>query len=193
MNPYKPFASYLEVEKGRSANTIAAYLGDVRRFRAWLDEHPQQGLAIPWEGAHARHIRAYLAELDASPSYIHRVTSSLRVWFDYLREIEQLIDGNPAREIAKPKKGRRHPPALSPDEMRRLINAAVEYSRPSERLRNWTLIALMFHTGLRISEVCNLKEGDIRYREGLPYAVRVIGKGNKERSVVLSSAPCISG
>jgi integrase/recombinase XerD len=186
MNPYKTFASYLEVEKGRSPTTIAAYLGDIKRLRAWLDEQPQQGLAIPWEQVQARHLRSYLADLEASPSYLQRVTSSLRVWFDYLREIERLIDGNPAREIAKPKKGRRHPPALSPDEVRRLIHAAVAYSRPSERLRNWTLIAVLFHTGLRISELCGLKESDIRHREGLPYAVRVIGKGNKERSVVLS-------
>lgn len=187
MNPYKTFASYLEVEKGRSPKTIQAYLGDVRRFRAWLDHHLKQGLAVPWEQVQARHIRAYLADLNASPSYLHRIISSLRVWFDYLSDIEQLIEGNPAKEIAKPKKARRHPPALSPEEMRRLIHAAVEHSRPSERLRNWTLIAFMFHTGLRISEVCSLREADIRYREGLPYAVRVIGKGDKERAVVLSS------
>lgn len=186
MQPYKSFSRYLEVEKGRAEKTIAAYLGDIQRFRKWLDLHPQDGLALSWEQVRPRHIRAYLADLDKSPNYIHRVTSSLRVWFDFLSEIEELRDDNPAREIAKPKKGARYPNTLSLEEAKRLIKAAVEYSRIPERLRNWTLITFILGTGLRISEVCNLKVSDVRHKDGLPHSLKVIGKGDKERTVVLS-------
>lgn len=94
---------------------------------------------------------------------------------------------NPAREVKAPKLPKRHPGALSTDEVSRLIQAAVEHSRTSERLRNWTLIAFLFHTGLRVSELCGLRVSDVQHRNRLPHSIRVIGKGNKERRVILSA------
>jgi integrase/recombinase XerD len=188
MDYTKSFETYLRVEKGRAPRTIKGYLGDVARFRAWLDENPVQGQgsALAWEEVAPRHLRAYLTSLDASPEYVHRIIASLRSWFAYLQEVEDLIHSNPALELSKPKLGTELPPALSLREVAALIRAAVEHSRRPERVRNWTLIALLFHTGLRISELCNLHVGDIRHKEGLPHSLKFVGKGNKERLVVLS-------
>jgi integrase/recombinase XerD len=193
---YTSFESYLEVERGRGERTVAAYVADVQRFRRWLDEHAvERGLPPSWEEVMDRHVRAYLAGLakpqdpkkrKASPKYIHRITSSLRVWFDYLIEVEKLAITNPARAVAKPKLPKRNPPALSLSEVTRLIQAAVEHSQKPERVRNWTIIAFMFGTGLRISELVDMKESDIRFERGLPASLKVIGKGNKERRVALS-------
>jgi integrase/recombinase XerD len=186
MNYTKSFETYLRVEKGRAVRTIQGYLGDVARFRTWLDENPVKGTTLSWEEIKPRHIRAYLTSLEASPEYVHRIISSLRSWFGYLQEVEELTQSNPAMELSKPKLGTELPPALSVGEVAALIRAAVEHSRRPERLRNWTLIALLFHTGLRVSELCNLRVQDIRHKEGLPYSLKFIGKGNKERWVVLS-------
>jgi len=117
---------------------------------------------------------------------LRRVTASLRVWFDYLRDVEKLRQDNPAREIKAPKLSKRHPGALTTEEISQLIKAAVDHSRTSERLRNWTLIAFLFYTGLRVSELCELRVSDIQHRDRLPHSLRVIGKGNRERRVIFS-------
>lgn len=180
------FSHYLDVEKGRGVNTIEGYLGDVQRFRKWLDERPEEGLTIGWVDVQTRHIRAYLSDLQPSPSYFHRIHSSLKAWFDYLVNIEQAVESNPVTEIGKPKKKNHHPPTLTVDEVRRMIEMAVEKSRPSERVRNWSLIAVLFGTGLRVSELVSMNDSSIKYRDGLPNRVTIIGKGNKERTIPLS-------
>jgi integrase/recombinase XerD len=204
MDYYHQFASYLEVERGKGPLTIKAYLDDVRRFRKWLDGHAiERGLPPGWEEVGARHIRAYTAWLSTErrlersdgsyieagkvgPKYLHRITSSLRIWFDYLQEIEKLRPDNPAREVKKPRLPKRNPPSLTLEELGRLIAAAVEHSRLPERVRNWTMIAFIFNTGLRVSELCDMKIADISYRDRLPHSLKVIGKGNKERKIILS-------
>lgn len=187
------FAVYLEVERGRSPTTIKAYLGDISRFRIWLDiEAIENGLAPTWEEVTDRHVRAYLASLGdehkrASPRYVRRIISSLRTWFDYLTDVEKIDMVNPARAVAKPKLPKRHANALTSGEVARLVQAARDYSQRAEKVRNWTAIAFLYATGLRISEFVNMKEDDIRRKDGLPSSVRVIGKGNKERRVPLSA------
>lgn len=121
-----------------------------------------------------------------SAKYLNRVLSALREWFDYLLTVEKVIDMNPANELKNPKIPKRSPPHLSVEEVSRLIQAAVDYSRQPERVRNWALIAFLFHTGLRVSELTAMRSDDIRYKDGLPGSLRVIGKGNKERRVVLN-------
>ena len=193
MNYYDSFAVYLEVEKGRSPTTIKAYLGDIRRFRVWLDvETAENGIAPSWEEVTDRHVRAYLASFSrddskASPRYVRRMVSSLRTWFDYLIEVEKVELTNPARSVAKPKLPKRHANALTATEVTQLIQAARDYSQRAEQVRNWTAVAFLYGTGLRISEFVDMKEDDIRRKDGLPASVRVIGKGDKERRVPLSA------
>lgn len=197
MDYTRQFDSYQRVEIGKGEKTVSAYADDVRRFRAWLDTHVvERGLPPAWEDVSARHIRGYTAWLSAERvqvradgtrvtmkpvggKYLRRVTASLRVWFDYLRDVEKVRTDNPAREIKSPRLPKRHPGALTTGEIGQLIQAAVDHSRTSERLRNWTLVAFLFHTGLRVSELCALRVSDIQYRDRLPHSLRVIGKGDK--------------
>lgn len=187
MNYTKTYETYLRLEKGHTPRTIAAYLGDVGRFRKWLDAHPTKGLPLAWEEVRSRHLRAYLADLDPSPYYVRRIISSLSGWFDYLVRVEELMSENPAAELSKPKLRDVPPPALSTAEVAAIIRAAHEHSRAPERTRNWTLLAFFFHSGMRVSEVCGMRLSDIRSKDGLPHALRVLGKGQKERSIVLSN------
>jgi site-specific recombinase XerD len=184
MNYQRGFTTYLKHERGRSDKTIAAYLGDVDRFARWLEPHVQP--PVDWQEVKTSHIRLYLSDLEASPSYFHRVHSSLNAWFHYLVEVAELRTDNPVAKVNKPKKAQHHPPALSLSDVKRLIETAFETSRPSERLRNWTLITVLVNTGLRVSELCNLNVSDIKHKEGYPHSLTVIGKGNKQRKVILS-------
>ena len=205
-NLLDPFATYLRVEVGASEHTVRAYLGDIRRFRRWLDEAgARDGLPPAWPQVTERDIRAYLAHLatdrlltrpdgsrirspGVSPKTTHRIISSLRRWFDYLMEVEQVpMHPNPARRIRKPKLPKRHPPALAPEQVRALIAAALEHSRASERVRNWALVTFLYFTGLRVSELCAMRLSDLEYAAGWPTRLRVIGKGDKERTVVLAA------
>lgn len=136
MDYAKTYETYLRMEKGHTPRTIAAYLGDVRRFRIWLDAHPTKGLALGWEEVRARHLRAYLAELEPSAYYVRRIISSLTQWFDYLVRVEELMDANPAAELSKPKLRDVPPPALSTAEVAAMIQAAYDHARAPERTRN---------------------------------------------------------
>ncbi len=184
---YDTFAQYLKTEKGRSPNTVTAYLLDIKGFRRHLDTAAMQGLPPTWAEVQAKHIRAYLAALpDAKEHRIHRIVSSLRTWFNYLEKIEKEIIGNPALEISKPKLPQRLPKHLEPHQVAQVLAAVEKHSRAAEKLRNWALIGFLYGTGLRISEALNLTFDKIQYQEGYPVGVRVIGKGNKERVVPLS-------
>ena len=156
LNSIKAFENYLRIEKGRGEKTIKAYVNDVKRFRNWLDtKSVMDGLVPSWEEVSSIHIRHYLASLgDPSPSYVQRIAASLTVWFDYFVKVMKTRQDNPAREIGRPKKPHRQPNFLTLEEVQRLIKAAFDESRHSERLRNWTLITILVNTGLRISELC---------------------------------------
>jgi len=187
MSDTKAFASYLKIEEGKSDKTITAYLNDITRFKTYLDTNPVNGLPLTWQEVTANEVRTYLTNLDPSPNYFHRVHSSLKKWFNYLEQVLILREDNPVESIKKPKKSNHHPPALSMPQVKDLIEAALEQSRPSERVRNWTLIAFMVNTGLRVAEVANMDENNLSYKDGLPHRLDIVGKGNKQRRVILSA------
>ena len=182
------YSHYLKSERGRSASTIEAYLRDVRGFRRWLDSSGQKGLPPTWSEVTPQHIRAYLATLEKANAHrLHRIISSLRNWFEYLWRVAREVTGNPASEINKPKLPQRLPKYLPPHDVARLLDSTLKRSRVSESLRNWAILAFLYGSGLRISEALGLTLDRVQYADGLAVSVRVIGKGNKERIVPLSS------
>ena len=187
MTEFDSYRHYLEREKGRSVRTATEYINDVRGFRKHLDSSTT-GLPPSWAEVMPKHIRAYLTSLgDVSEHRTHRIVSSLRNWFEFLWKVQRDITGNPALEISKPKLPKRLPVYLQSHEVSRVIDAALKGSRRGQVDRNWALIAFMYGTGLRISEVLGLRLDCVQYQDGVPSSVRVIGKGDKEREVPLSS------
>jgi integrase/recombinase XerD len=98
-----------------------------------------------------------------------------------------VMTGNPALKIAKPKLPKRLPKFLEPHQVAKLLDSCLKNSRSAEALRNWAITAFLYGSGLRISEALGLQMGHIRYTDGQPVAVTVIGKGDKERMVPLSA------
>jgi integrase/recombinase XerC len=158
------YERYLRNEVDLSEGTIRGYVGDVRLFMIWCEqswaagqEPPQSflpdGVATPT----ITRYRDYLQHgLGREPATINRYLTSLKRYFAWATETET-IARDPSRAVKLVKETPHAPRHLSDQEEEALV-AAVEAGR---NLRDRTLIILMLHTGLRVSEVCHLKHEHI--------------------------------
>lgn len=167
-----------QVERGLSDNTIIAYRQDLTEFLNFL----QQENINSWP-TKATDIDAFLArqkDLHKSNSSISRMISSLRKFYQWLarQDIQKL---NPMIEIDPPKKEKRLPVALTIDE----VNSLLAQPNTSKKLglRDRALLETLYATGMRVSELINLKEENIHAELKL---VKVLGKGSKERLIPIS-------
>lgn len=173
------FLRYLQAECGHAENTVAAYRRDVTRFCAW---HQQTG-GPPLSDLTLRDFTDYLehlTECQLAPSSIARHLVSIKMFFRYLM-LEGMIAESVVDLIRSPKLWQHLPKVLSPDMVDRLLSAPSREDRWP--LRDRALLALLYATGCRASEVCGLELRDVRLEEGY---CRCVGKGNKERVVSLN-------
>lgn len=179
------FARYLELEEGRSPRTVQEYLRDARLFLRWFED--RYGRPPAWDEVGSQHVRAFLADRATSPARTVRLLAALRKLYRYLAEVEGLpILKDPTEGVKRPKLQRKLPVYLQPHEVARLLEAAYKNRSVRRGLRDWALLAFLYGTGLRLAEALALTYQDITYQDGVPHAVRVLGKGGKERVVVLS-------
>jgi integrase/recombinase XerC len=172
-----------------SPATIRNYLGDVRLFMAWCEQRWRQNReaeeSFSPERVSTPLITAYRDDLkdhqQRKPATINRYLVSLKGYFRWAADTER-IRRNPARVVRLLEQTASVPRHLSDDEEAALV-AAV---KAGGRLRDYTLVVLMLHTGLRVGEVCHLKWGCVSYskRSGV---MKVWGKGNKYRQVPLNT------
>jgi integrase/recombinase XerC len=195
------FRSYLAVERAYSERTVEVYLRDVTALRAFLRERGKERAV---ERLTAVDVRAQLAALfDANgAATIARKLSSVRAFCRFLVR-RGVIETNPAAAIRGPKKRRGLPRALDVDDAFRLVESPTTTGRttaralsPDEdrrhallRLRDAALLEMLYGTGLRVSEACNLDVADIdRDRYGVPVVHVRRGKGGKSRQVPLGGS-----
>jgi integrase/recombinase XerC len=176
------FMESLSAEKGFSPNTCRAYRNDLEHFLAFLCAHGKEGQQDAKEvDIHAVDdivIRSYLAFLydKNQKSTIARKLSALRSFFRFLMK-KGAIDTNPAESILTPKRGRAVPRYLPVDEIFRLLDGMKGESLLA--LRNRAILETLYSTGIRVAELAGMNVGDVDFEKGF---VRVVGKGNKERS-----------
>lgn len=172
------FLNYCRVEKGLSANTIAAYRRDLKRFAA--------SLSVGGDGiADAEEVRRHLDVLRGeglSSRSIARHLTTLRNFYRYLLR-EERIDLDPTALTTSPRVWKNLPKYLTKEEINRLIEA-TQGDRPTA-IRDRAMIELLYASGLRVSELCQVQTGDLDLELGL---VRVVGKGNQQRMVPVGSA-----
>jgi integrase/recombinase XerD len=169
------FLIWLEVERGRSRNTLSAYRRDLGTYVAWL---PERGVAL--DTVSTGDIAAYIADRTArgaAPASVARNAAAVRQLHRYLTAEGHRPD-DPAVLLDKPRVPQGIPKPLSETEIDQLLaatdgNAAVD-------IRDRAMIELMYATGMRVSELCGLSLGDLDLEEQM---VRVFGKGSKERIV----------
>lgn len=171
----KRFLAYLEIEKGLAKNTVAAYLQELNKFAAYLHEQKTDYLTLSDNQA-VDFIKAESIKGASFATQAHLI-SVLKNFYKYLI-IDEKIDYNPIANIASPQKWKTLPKYLTIQQVSELLEAP-DMTRPLG-IRDKAILELMYATGLRISEVINLKMHNIYIQDSF---IRVLGKGNKERVV----------
>ncbi len=177
------FVEYLAKERRMSAHTVLAYRNDLGQYIAHM-----QALGMTDAGAIDRAaVRSWAVSLveDAhlKPTSVNRKMSAVRSLYKYLLR-EGVVDTDPTTRLRLQKVPKRVPEFLAPAEMERLLDQ-VPYSDGAEGQLERTVVDLLYHTGLRRSEVVGLavRDADLSQRE-----LKILGKRNKERIVPFAPA-----
>jgi len=176
------FLNYLTYEKNVSINTVDAYRSDLESFVTFLcDDYLTIARdQLDWQRVDHLTIRAYLAHLarrKMSRASTARHLSALRSLFKYLMR-EGVVEKNPARAVATPKREKQLPSVMQPADVALLLEQPEADSPLGTRDRAW--LELLYASGLRISELIGIDLDQIELHARL---VKVRGKGSKERIV----------
>ena len=173
----KEYEYYLKITKGLSHNSIKSYITDLKEYIEFLNKNY---LLRDPDKITKQHIRNFIARLkrkNNTDSSISRKMSAIRSFHKYML-IEKIIYTNVTIGISLPKKEKRLPLVLSVNEIDALMIAA-DGDDPLE-LRNRAMLELLYGSGLRITELIELRLADLHLNMGF---INVTGKGNKERIV----------
>ena len=162
-----------------SGNTVQAYRSDLIRFFDWNQKHGKASIR-QIDVSVLTEFLASLNRLNRAPSTIARNLVSIRMFFRYL-VLEGVLVESSVDLMNSPKLWQHLPKVLSPDMVDRLLNAPLRADRYPKRDK--ALLALMYATGCRASEVTDLTMRDVNLQEG---HCRCTGKGNKQRMVSLN-------
>ncbi|MGO2978831.1 MAG: site-specific tyrosine recombinase XerD [Leuconostoc mesenteroides] len=174
-NAIVDYLHYIRIERGLSENTIKSYHQDLVQFGEYLNseklvlDQVDHIVILSWLNQ--------LRDLGKSNSSVIRMVTTLRNFFGYLVR-ETFVAHNPMNDVRPPKKAEHLPAVLSIEEIDRLLQAPIEDTPLG--LRNRTLLEVMYATGLRVSELVNLKMSDLHLQLGL---IQTLGKGDKERII----------
>lgn len=178
---FKKFIDFLRNEKRCSENTILAYQNDLVQFSEFLEE--QYSIKLEEEEIFSDHIRSwmvFMVDSGISSRTINRKMTTLKSYFKFLLQ-KKIVNANPTYKIRSLKNHRKLPQFVSEKEMFQLFDSYfVEDSYECSRDR--IILELFYATGVRLSELINLKFRDIDYSKGV---MKVLGKRNKERFVPL--------
>ncbi len=168
------FIDYLMIDKKYSKNTLSAYKRDLNKFRMFFDTKSIKKIDEKDMNKYLTHLKK---ELN-TPKSISRNLSSLRSFYKYLM-IEKVVDDSPLMNVGMPKVKKSLPNVLEGEDIEKLLNLKLS---DKFSYRNKALLELMYATGLRVSEIINIKMSDIDIINAI---LRTRGKGSKERIVPL--------
>ena len=174
------YRTHMRLEKHLSDNTIESYMRDLAQFAHYI----LRMYDVPPKKVEPEMISNYMSrlyELGREKSSQARALSGIKSFFNYLL-LEEIIDSSPAELIEAPKSSRPLPDTLATEEIDRLIGSIEDNT--TKGLRDRAILEVLYSCGLRVSELCDLKLGDLFFGEGY---IRVIGKGDKQRLVPMSS------
>lgn len=191
------YLGILEHERNLSQRTLSAYRTDLTCFSQWTSGGEVAGITT-------QEVRMYIEEISSNGlknSTVKRKIASIKAFFNFMEE-EEIIELTPTRRIRmRYRAGRRLPKVLSNSEIKKLLraplllehqlqeksagkgNRALEFSR-SQCIRDKAALEMLYATGMRIGELCRLDIGDYNRRTR---NLRILGKGNKERILYISS------
>lgn len=173
------FLTYLRQEKRYSEHTIISYAKDLEQFQVFLHFNISQDLAI--EAVQYKQIRAWVAFLmgqNTAAKSVNRKLSTLRSFYKYLQR-QQVISQNPAIEMQGPKVPKRTTHFLTEASTEQLFDV-ITFPETFEGKRDKMILEMFYNTGMRLSELIQLKISDVDF--GLK-TIKVLGKRNKERLI----------
>ncbi|MFN8237074.1 MAG: site-specific tyrosine recombinase XerD [Chitinophagales bacterium] len=177
----KNFESYLKIERSLSANSVEAYLHDVALLQQYLDIENKNAAPGDLKLADLEHFITHLYDLGLSDRSQARIISGLKAFYKYLIT-DDYVKEDPTALLEGPKLAKKLPDTLSFSEIEQLIGA-LDLSK-DENVRNKAMLETLYSSGLRVSELINLRISHI-YKD--VEFIRVIGKGNTERLVPIGS------
>jgi integrase/recombinase XerD len=173
----KAFGYYLKIERSLSANSILAYGQDVEKLANYMEKSFPDSLPSQVQLYHLRQFVNDIATLQISEFTQARIISGIKAFYKFLL-YEDKVKENPADLLEAPKLTRTLPDTLSFAEIENILEI-IPLGEP-EGHRNRAMLEMLYSSGLRVSELINLKMSHIYAEIGF---LRVLGKGNKERLV----------
>ena len=171
----RSFLNYLLVDKGLSNNTVKAYEADISSFFQWLDNKD-----LKYKNLQEDHINQYISFLfqrKMRSSSVNRKISSIKSFYIFLVK-RNFVKNSPLNDLVTPKQEKYLPESMSEAEVDKLLNSPDVTNKIENRDK--AMIEMLYATGMRISELVNLKITDVDMKRCV---VKVFGKGSKERLV----------
>ena len=177
----KGFENYLRLERSVSINTLDAYQRDLQKLRSYLDLKELEISPLTLELQHLEGFLRYIGELGLSKRSQARIISGIKAFYRFML-LEDLIRKDPTELLEAPKLDRDIPDVLTYGEIQRML-ATIDLSTDHGQ-RTRALLEVLYASGLRVSELINLRITDLYLDVGF---IRVLGKGDKERLVPTGS------
>ena len=171
----RSFLNYLLVDKGLSNNTVKAYEADISSFFQWLDNED-----LKYKNLQEDHVNQYISFLfqrKMRSSSVNRKISSIKSFYIFLVK-RNFVKNSPLNDLVTPKQEKYLPESMSEAEVDKLLNSPDVTNKIENRDK--AMIEMLYATGMRISELVNLKMTDVDMKRCV---VKVFGKGSKERLV----------
>lgn len=173
----KQFRHYLKIERSLSENSIEAYCRDVQRLSEFMEMNFQSLSPLEVSSKELQAFVRTIGELELSEYTQARMISGIKAFYRFLM-YEELISKDPAQLLEAPHLGRKLPDTLSFHEINQILEGIS--LGEAQGHRNRAMLELLYSSGLRVSELINLKKSQIFEDIGF---LRIVGKGNKERLV----------
>ena len=171
------FSNYLKMERSLSLNSVDAYVRDVRMLAQFMELKFSTLTPEKVTGKHLQDFLQYINKLGLSTHSQARILSGIKGFFKYLI-YDSRIDNDPTSLIKAPKLGRKLPDTLDYQEIIKMFEA-IDLSTPQGG-RDRAMLETLYSSGLRVSELVELKKSNIYFDLGY---LKIVGKGNKERLV----------
>lgn len=173
----KEFVHYLKIERSLSQNSIEAYVHDVGILRRFIELSHREVSPPEVTSKQLKDLIEYVHKLGMSAHSQARILSGIKAFYKFLL-YEEVIEKDPTTLLEGPRLGRKLPDTLSFPEIEMLLNA-IDLST-AEGARNRAMLEVLYSSGLRVSELVDLRISHVYFAEGF---LRVVGKGDKERLV----------
>jgi integrase/recombinase XerD len=178
----RQFKHYLKLERSLSDNSVEAYLRDVVKLKQFSEISNLSSSPDQLQTEDLDRFLVFISDLGLSAYSQARILSGIKAFFRFLL-LEDIIKNDPSDIIEAPQLGRKLPDVLSIIEIDQLLDA-IDHSTP-EGTRNRAILETLYSSGLRVSELVELKFSQIFLDQGF---LKVLGKGNKERFVPIGKS-----